>query len=397
MDKKSEYFIIFGGGGVRGISYCGAYKALTENNINMTGCAGSSIGAVFASLLVIGYDCEEIFEMLSNTGFGLFKDINFDLTKEISFSKGNIFYDWIKEKIEKKFYNENYVKNEVKPVVFSDLDTNLIIFSVDLTNLKFKEFSKKETPDFEIAKAVRASVSMPGLFSPLEIDNTLLVDGDLLKSAPLWRLTPAIKNLNERIIEFRLEDNQTVKKISNPVDYLNRVYNAISGFATDYIIDLYGQKDKFDYIKINTPDVSVVDFLISKEKKRELYNIGYNTTSQYFTKIYPYKIKFLSDKYKKLLNLIYKFEKDFTGQNIINSYLKLCEIVVYLCEEKQYIDALICDKIINFKNKYLDNYNTKNFLFLKRTTIKNKEEISKELIEIIKFTTNKIDELQYKN
>ena len=49
--KESEYFIIFGGGGIRGLSYCGAYKALLEHHIKPTGYAGSSIGAVFASLI----------------------------------------------------------------------------------------------------------------------------------------------------------------------------------------------------------------------------------------------------------------------------------------------------------------------------------------------------------
>ena len=53
---KHKYFAIFGGGGIRGISYCGAYKALQENNIDLTGCAGSSIGAVFASLISVCYN-----------------------------------------------------------------------------------------------------------------------------------------------------------------------------------------------------------------------------------------------------------------------------------------------------------------------------------------------------
>ena len=391
--SKNDYFIIFGGGGVRGLAYCGAYRALLENNINMTGCAGSSIGAVFASLLVLGYDYNEIFELLSNTGFELFIDINFDITKEVAFSKGNIFYDWIKDKIEKKFYGDKYEKNKMPPVTFSDIKTKLIIFSVDLTNMKFKEFSSDKTPDFEIAQAVRASVSMPGLFSPLEVDNSLIVDGDLLKSAPLWRLTSTIKNLPERIIEFRLEDNETLGKISNPVEYINRVYNAICGFATDYIIDLYNQKDKFDYIKINTPDISVVDFLIPKDKKQELYDLGYNTAKQYFENVRPEKAKILKEKYNRLLNYLIKFQKEFNCSNIVASYLKLCEIFVFLCEEKQYLDSNLCDMILNFKNDYIKNYKSKNFLFLKSASIDNKENLSKELLEIIKLTTLKTQEL----
>ena len=391
--SKNDYFIIFGGGGVRGLAYCGAYRALLENNINMTGCAGSSIGAVFASLLVLGYDYNEIFELLSNTGFELFIDINFDITKEVAFSKGNIFYDWIKDKIEKKFYGDKYEKNKMPSVTFSDIKTKLIIFSVDLTNMKFKEFSSDKTPDFEIAQAVRASVSMPGLFSPLEVDNSLIVDGDLLKSAPLWRLTNTIKNLPERIIEFRLEDNETLGKISNPVEYINRVYNAICGFATDYIIDLYNQKDKFDYIKINTPDISVVDFLIPKDKKQELYDLGYNTAKQYFENVRPEKAKILKEKYNRLLSYLIKFQKEFNCSNIVASYLKLCEIFVFLCEEKQYLDSNLCDMILNFKNDYIKNYKSRNFLFLKSASIDNKENLSKELLEIIKLTTLKTQEL----
>ena len=71
-DLKNEYFAIFGGGGIRGISYCGAYKAMLENNIKLTGCAGSSIGAVFATLLAVGYSYDEIFEFLNELLIGTF-------------------------------------------------------------------------------------------------------------------------------------------------------------------------------------------------------------------------------------------------------------------------------------------------------------------------------------
>ena len=61
---------------------------------------------------------------------------------------------------------------------------SVVIITTNLKAFNTQEFSKITTPDFEIAKAVRASVSMPGLFTPVEDDNKLLVDGDLLKSTP---------------------------------------------------------------------------------------------------------------------------------------------------------------------------------------------------------------------
>ena len=380
--KDNEYFAIFGGGGIRGISYCGAYKALLENNIKLTGCAGSSIGAVFASLIAFGYSYEEVYEIMSKTGFEMFIDINIDFKKDLAISKGQL---------ERKYYGEIYEKDKMPPVKFCDIKNNLVIYSVDLTNLKFQEFSCKKTPDFEIAQAIRASVSMPGLFTPLEYEDSLIVDGDLLKSTPLWRVSNTIKNLDERILEFRLEDNETPKKIDNSIGYLNRVYNAISGFATDYIIDLYKEKDKFDYIKINTPDVSVVDFLMPKEKKQELFEIGYNSTKKYLIEFLPEKRKKITQKYKDLLKLLVKFQREFSKTNIINSYLYLCEIFVFLCEEKQYMDTKIYCQILDFKENYTKNYTKINFLGIKTAVTSNKEILSKQLIEINKAITEKIN------
>ena len=392
--KESKYFAIFGGGGIRGIAYCGAYKALVENNIKLTGYAGSSIGAVFSGLLALGYSYDEIYEILSNTGFEMFIDINIDFKKELALSKGKIFLDWMREKIEKKFYKESYQKGKMSPVRFCDIKENLIIYSVDLTNIKFFEFSKEKTPDFEIASAIRASVSMPGLFVPFEYEGNLIVDGDLLKSMPLWRVTNSIKNLEERILEFRLEDNEAAKKISNSLEYINRVYNAISGFATDYIVDLYKEKDKFDYIKINTKDVSVVDFLIPIEKKKELFETGYKITNNYLKEFLPLKRKKILDKYVNLLRYLMKFQKEFDKKNIINSYLKLCELFVFLCEEKQYLDSKVFQMISDFKNKFIQNYKTFSFFGYKSAKTKNKEEMLKELLEIIKIITLKTNELK---
>lgn len=391
---KNEHFAIFGGGGIRGLAYCGAYKALEEYDIRLTGCAGSSIGAVFATLLAIGYSYSEIYKILSDVSYEMFIDINMDIKKELAISKGKIFLEWIREKIEKKFYGTNYQKGEMPPVKFSDLKSTLIIYSVDLTNSKFHEFSKTKTPDFEIAQAVRASVSMPGLFTPLELDGNLIVDGDLLKSTPLWRVSDTIKNSKERILEFRLEDNETPKKINNSIEYLNRVYNAICGFATDYIIDLYNEKDKFDYIKINTENVSVVDFLIPKEKKQELFEIGYTKTKEYFKTTYPKKRKILLEKYKTLISHIIKFQKEFNNSKIINSYLKLCEIFMYLCDEKRYLDSDIYKELLKLKNKFVENYKYINFFGFKTAELNNKEELSKMLLNVVKNVTVKIRELE---
>ena len=389
FDKN--YFVIFGGGGIRGLSYLGAHKYFLENNFNLTGFAGSSIGAVFASLICAGYKPDELEKLVEETGFGeLLGDFNIGFKKEIAFSKGNNFLEWIRERIEQKFYGEDYKKGKMPPVKFKDINKKLIIFSVDLNDFKLIEFSREKTPDFEVARAIRASVSMPGLFVPLEVDDKILVDGDLIKSTPLWRLSETIKNLDERIIEFRLEDTEKKSEITGTIDYINRVYNVICGFATDYLIDLYSEKDKFEYIKINTPNISVVDFLIPQEKRKELALIGYNSTKNYFEKDFIQKKSILNKKYEKLLQNVLNFQKEFLKRNVINCHVALCEMFCYLCCEKKYLDTKIYDLICNFKTDFDSCYHQDiNFLGIRSAHIKNRNQLNNKLLEIVKVISQK--------
>lgn len=396
MKKNSlEYFVIFGGGGIRGISYVGAYQALLECGIKFSGFAGSSIGSVFATLCAVGYELEDIKEFFYSINIEFFKDINFNFGNQIALSKGELFLEWMRDKVESRFYGEGYKKGQMPPVRFCDLKEELIIYSVDLTNSKYHEFSKVYTPDAEVALAVRASVSMPGLFKPLEMNGNLIVDGDLMKSWPLWRLSKTLSDKKERIIEFRLEDNDGTRNIVTALDYLNAVYNTISGFATDYIIDLYQQKDKFDYIKINTNEISVMDFMINTAKKQEMINVGYSTTYQYLTEFLPKKRKKLFENYYQIQLILLKFKREFESNRIKNSYHILCELFVHLCEHKKYIDLDIYKQILAFKKLFDANLKERrNFLFINEYTLLNKEELLEQMHEIIKTTTLKTVEIK---
>ena len=68
-----------------------------------------------------------------------------------------------------KFYGENYKKGANKAVTFKDIEKNLVIITTNLSNFECKEFSRFETPDYEIASAIRISSCMPGLMKPIEI------------------------------------------------------------------------------------------------------------------------------------------------------------------------------------------------------------------------------------
>ena len=353
--KMNEYFCILGGGGIRGAAYAGAIKAFDELNIKITGWAGSSIGAVVAGLVSFGYLTKEIQDVFDNVNFEFFKDLNFNIGKDFALSKGKVFYEWMKNKIESKFYPDYDENKEYPPVCFKDLKKELVIFTVDLTTSKLYEFSKTKTPDSEIAHAIRVSVAMPGLYSPVFNEDECLVDGDLLKSMPLWKASDTISNLDDRILEFRLEANETKKRIKNTVEYLNAVYDSVSGIASDFVINTYKNCDKYDYIKINLEGISVVDFMIEKEKRKEMADIGYATTMNYFKKTYPVKKEKLFKIYKKIFSAFQKITFLIKNNDIENAKFETSDIIASIIDEKEIIDKKLLNKICSFRESFQNN------------------------------------------
>ncbi|MBR1908481.1 patatin-like phospholipase family protein [bacterium] len=354
-----KYDVIFGGGAVRGIAYIGAVKALNELGVEIGALAGSSVGAIFAGLLAVGYSVEELKELFLDINFDLFKDIHFGLGKEFALSKGEVFLDWLRELIEKKYYGDVYNKNVSLPVTFKDLNKDLVIITTDLTNFKCKEFSKYETPDFEIAKAIRISSTMPGLMPPYKFENSELVDGDLQKSWPLWKLSKTLNSKEDRILEFRLEGDYAGKG-KNAINFINTVYSCVTAIATDFIVDCYGNKDKYDYIILNTGEVVIVDFNQPKEKREHLIQIGYDLTMQYFKDTLPVKKRFIFEQYGIILNHLNVMKQCLNSRKISRMKEEMGLMYVDLHEVNKVIDENIFEQINNFKTIFYDNLSEPN-------------------------------------
>ena len=349
-----KYTLLFGGGAIRGVAYCGAYKYLEEINLQFDKIAGSSVGAVFASLVAIGYNADEISDIMLSINYELFRDIQIGIGPQFALSKGEVFLDWLRELIEKKFYGDNYKKGSHKAVTFADLKKDLVIITTDLSNFECKEFSKKETPDFEVAKAVRISSGMPGLMKPYEYNNRVLVDGDLQKSAPMWYLTKNLQPENERIMELRLEGDFQGND-HNTVEFLNAIYSYATKTGTKFLKELYGNRDKYDYVVLDTGDLNIVDFNIAKEKREELIDGGYNQIKNYFTATLPEKKKHLLEIYKELDKQLNSCQKMLNANNINQLKCNVGEIYMNLCTSIDIINDYDKNLLDNFKNTLLKN------------------------------------------
>ena len=390
MKNSLKYTCLFGGGAIRGVSYVGAVKAMEELGIRPDRFAGSSVGAIFAAFLAVGYTADELKQIFLKINFDLFRDVAFGFGSNFALSKGEVFLDWVRDIIEQKYYGEKYKKGTNRAVTFADLRNDLIIITTDLSSFECKEFSKYDTPDYEIASAVRISCCMPGLMKPIEYNNRLLVDGDLQKSWPMWKLSKNLLANDERILEFRLEGNYDSNNITG-LDYANAVYSCMTATATSFVKEIYALNDKFDYIVLNTGDIVIVDFNMNSKKRLELIDKGYEQTVEYFRQFLPDKKNDLRRYYEYLYAHLAKLSKYINNNNIIRAKIQLGELFIDLCEAKELIDDSDYLLLKSFKDMFLANIHYP--ALFGKITLKNDKLLKIELKKILNKFDNKVQEL----
>lgn len=377
MTNPLKYTCLFGGGAIRGLAYAGAIRAMEELGVEYDIIGGSSVGSIIAALVAVGYKSYEIENFFMKVNFDLFKDIHFGIGKPFALSKGEIFTDWLNELLKNKV--EGVLS---KRIIFRDLIKPLIIISTDLKHFSPQIFSKKTTPDFEIARAIRISSSMPGLMAPFEYEDKELVDGDLQKASPMWRLSEEVKLSDSRILEFRLEGEYN-KDEKNPISFINTIYSCITDVATDFVTEIYGANDRYDCITINTGDVFFADFNLDKDSRRKLINLGYEQTKKYFTERLPEKKEKLNKVYSKISKYLKNSKKGLKSKNVEETQWWIGDIFIELCENKEIIDPNIYSQIVDLKNEISKNISNVLFFYTSFKNAKLLEEMFTDLIQVI--------------
>jgi NTE family protein len=172
--------LVFEGAGIRGIAYCGALEELEKRGIlqQVDHIAGTSSGAVTATLLCLGYTYNEIFEIVGNTDFGKFNDGRwgvaggiYRMKKKLGFYRGDAFREWMEALIEKKTQNKDITFKELSVLAASDTRfKQLVVATTSLNHQVTLYFSAETYPQMRLSDAVRASMAVPLYFEPMIID-----------------------------------------------------------------------------------------------------------------------------------------------------------------------------------------------------------------------------------
>ncbi|MEN2998442.1 MAG: patatin-like phospholipase family protein [Brevinematia bacterium] len=166
--RKKKIGVALGSGSFKGLCHLGFIKALEERGIIPDVIAGSSIGALIGALWASGLRSSEIIEV--------FKKINSrNFLKYISFSLSR------KGFVETKV--EDFLKECIGRVRFSELKTKLIVTATDITNAKRLAISEGN-----VEEAVRKSISVPGVIKPILENGSVIIDGGVLAPLPIKEL-----------------------------------------------------------------------------------------------------------------------------------------------------------------------------------------------------------------
>lgn len=385
-----KYACLFGGGAIRGAAHAGVLKALHKLGIEPTLLAGSSVGSMVAALYAVGFTDEELAQVFLSVNFELFRDISLSFNNKFALSKGNVFLEWLRDLIERKYYGAAYLKGQCRPVTFKDLKKNLVIITTNMNNFSCREFSSFETPDFEVALAVRISCCMPGLMRAYNFNDELLVDGDLMKGKPMWYLSKNIQNSADRILEIRLEGTFSGSDLK-PLEYVNGMYTCMTSSETSFIKSLYGKCDRYDYLVVDTGDVVVVDFNYPLEKRQAIIDNGYKQTMDYFTKYLPIKKQRIDDIYLNMLDELRKIQGFMLRKKYTAAKNSIQELFILLLPEKDVIDKELLDTLLAFQKLLSSNVKAG---LLGRSKCLNVNTVSDVLNNLIANLTNRISALE---
>ena len=233
--------IALGGGGARGFAHLGVLQALKEKNVEADIYSGTSAGAIVGALIAAGNEPAKIFKAMKKNSILDFAKLHIPDLGLMRLSK-----------------LPRFLNAHIQAEKLEDLNIPLIVAASDMLKGKVAYFDKGP-----LVACIQASASIPVLFSPVEIDGNVYVDGGLFDNLPY-------KPLEERceiVLAVHISPIRPVNSIDSLSKMIARTFElSVNGHIREkrvrnrYVIAPKGV-ERFDLLDTKAAD--------------ELYKIGY--------------------------------------------------------------------------------------------------------------------------
>ncbi|RON79819.1 patatin-like phospholipase family protein [Pseudomonas fluorescens] len=190
--------LVLSGGAARGLAHIGVLKALEEQGIKIDAIAGTSMGAVVGGLYASGYRIDELEKLASNIDWqAALSDA--PPREDVPFRRKQDDRDFlVKQKL--SFRDDGSLGLPLGVIQGQNL--SLLLESLLAHTSDTRDFDKLPIPFRAVAtdiangekvvfrkghlpQVIRASMSIPAVFAPVELDGRLLVDGGMTDNIPL--------------------------------------------------------------------------------------------------------------------------------------------------------------------------------------------------------------------
>lgn len=306
--------LVFEGGGVKGIAYVGALEVLEEEGImdSVKNVAGSSVGAIAAVLVGLGYDNARLKTILTEMNFMDFLDLGSlseqpnvfqRLFSQYGLAKGDAFCSWLEDRLWENIFKKDLTFEMLDRMISEGYDKyigkrcrRIYLTGTNLNTGASEIYSHETTPDMRIIDAARISMSYPVAFTAKpNVDGDLCVDGGVMCNYPVrvfdydLTLDPYERyvetSLNKATLGIRLssgdiyyEPEVNKQKINNLLDYSVAIVNSYLNFQDN--VHLEGD-DWARTVHVDDLGIGTLQFNITTEQKEALIASGRKGTQTY--------------------------------------------------------------------------------------------------------------------
>lgn len=290
--KKAD--AVFEGGGVKGIGLVGALTVAEEEGYkHWQRVAGTSAGAIVASLLATGYDSHQIKEIMMEMDYSDLLNYTswWDILAhpvgtiwggltDYGANRSHPIQEWLEDKLAAKDVEtfadlrtgsekEKY-KYKLR-IIASDISRrNMVVLPQEI-----KKYG--EDPDkLSVARAVGMSILFPGFFKPEKLNCSYIIDGGVLSNFPVWLFDG--KN-ESKFPTFGFKLLEKDQAITGPISFVKEMFYTM--------LEAHDKEHQEDHntvrtIPIPSKGVSPLAFNLSKEDKKKLFESGREAAGRFF-------------------------------------------------------------------------------------------------------------------
>ena len=194
MDVGPLDTLVFSGGGVRGLAYVGAIMAF-EDTYKVTAAkhfttfAGSSVGALFALLLIVNSNINNTLAVFESIGIqSMFQKDPTWLLSNFALNDASA----VRRLVETILEEAHLASTTTLAQLHAHTGKTLVVAAVDLLTASMNYLDHTNVgADMPVITAVMGSMALPPLFPPVAYGSMMLVDGGLLDNFPVARFKPA--------------------------------------------------------------------------------------------------------------------------------------------------------------------------------------------------------------